>query len=94
MIFKSEMHRPSSAKLWQMPHPTALPIAPLLCEREVPLEAGYVIFCRLGQDFQFLEHFLVHNFTDMFRTKIMISWEKASIYNFLIIFFEKNSQSL
>ena len=39
MIFKSEIHRPSSAKLWQIPHPAALPIAPLLCEREVPLEA-------------------------------------------------------
>ena len=28
-----------SVKLWQIPHPAALPIAPLLCEREVPLEA-------------------------------------------------------
>ena len=30
----------------------------------------------------------------MFRTKIMISWEKASIYNFLIIFFEKTTDLL
>ena len=39
MIFKSETHRPSSVKLWQMPHPCALPIWPFLCLRVVPLEA-------------------------------------------------------
>lgn len=39
MILSREIHRPSSAKLWQIPHPAALPILPLLCWREVPLEA-------------------------------------------------------
>ena len=74
MIFKSEIHRPSSAKLWQIPHPAALPIAPLLCEREVPLEAQDTsYFADSAKIFNFFEHFLVHNFTDMFRTKIMIS---------------------
>lgn len=33
------MQRPSSAKLWQMPQPAALPIIPLFFPREVPLEA-------------------------------------------------------
>ncbi len=33
------MHRPSSEKLWQIPHPAALPIVPFLLDREVPLEA-------------------------------------------------------
>ena len=35
MIFKSEIHRPSSAKLWQIPHPAALPIACLLYTSDV-----------------------------------------------------------
>lgn len=38
MIFSKAMHRPSSEKLWQMPHAAALPNPP--CERrETPLEA-------------------------------------------------------
>ena len=33
------MHRPSDAKLWQMPHPpTVLPSIPALLERTVPLD--------------------------------------------------------
>ena len=39
MIFNKEIHRPSSAKLWQIPQPAALPIIPLFLEREVPLDA-------------------------------------------------------
>ena len=39
ITFRSEMQRPSSAKLWQMPQPAALPIIPLFFPREVPLEA-------------------------------------------------------
>ena len=39
MIFSSDMHRPSSAKLWHIPHPpTVLPNVPGLLERTVPLE--------------------------------------------------------
>ena len=33
------MQRPSSAKLWQMPHPAALPTIPGRCPRPTPLEA-------------------------------------------------------
>lgn len=39
MIFSSEIQRPSSAKLWQIPQPTAFPIPPFLDDREVPLDA-------------------------------------------------------
>jgi hypothetical protein len=38
ITFSNEMHRPSSAKLWQMPQPAALPIEPFRLGREVPLE--------------------------------------------------------
>ena len=39
MIFNSEIHRPSSAKLWHIPHPpTVFPSVPGLLERTVPLE--------------------------------------------------------
>jgi hypothetical protein len=39
MIFSSEMHRPSSAKEWQMPIlPTVLPTIPFLPLRTVPLD--------------------------------------------------------
>jgi hypothetical protein len=39
MIFSREIHRPSSAKLWQIPHPAALPTIPFFPERVVPLDA-------------------------------------------------------
>ena len=39
MIFSREIQRPSSAKLWHIPLPSALPISPFLCDREVPLDA-------------------------------------------------------
>jgi len=39
MIFRSETHLPSSVKLWQIPQPEALPMPPVILEREVPLEA-------------------------------------------------------
>ena len=39
MTFNSEIHRPSSAKLWHIPHPpTVFPSVPGLLERTVPLE--------------------------------------------------------
>jgi hypothetical protein len=39
MILRSETQRPSSVKLWQMPHAEAFPIPPLVLLRLVPLEA-------------------------------------------------------
>jgi hypothetical protein len=39
MILSSEMQRPSSAKLWQMPQAEALPMPPFELLRCVPLEA-------------------------------------------------------
>jgi hypothetical protein len=39
MILSSEMQRPSSAKLWQMPHAEAFPMPPFVLLRWVPLEA-------------------------------------------------------
>ena len=40
MTLSKEMHRPSSAKLWQIPQPpTVLPSRPGLLERTVPLDA-------------------------------------------------------
>lgn len=39
IIFNKEIHRPSSAKLWQIPQPAALPIIPFFPERDVPLDA-------------------------------------------------------
>ena len=36
--FSSEMQRPSAAKLWQMPHPTADPSIPACPSRSTPLE--------------------------------------------------------
>jgi hypothetical protein len=39
MIFSNDTHRPSSVKLWQIPHPAALPMEPGLFFRLVPLEA-------------------------------------------------------
>lgn len=39
MILSSDTHRPSSVKLWQIPHAEALPTPPLTCDRCVPLEA-------------------------------------------------------
>ncbi len=39
IVFKSDTHRPSSVKLWQMPQPEALPVVPALLRRVTPLEA-------------------------------------------------------
>jgi hypothetical protein len=39
MIFRSEIQRPSSAKLWQIPHAVAFPIPPLVLLLLVPLDA-------------------------------------------------------
>lgn len=60
MILSSEMHRPSSAKLWQIPQPpTVLPSVPGELRRT---GAGYIVFGGFCQYLEFGKDVFVHIF--------------------------------
>lgn len=64
MILSSEMHRPSSAKLWQIPQPpTVLPSVPGELRRTVPLlEQDTSYFGGFRQYLEFGKDVFVHIF--------------------------------
>lgn len=86
MILSSEMHRPSSAKLWQMPQPpTVLPSVPGELRRTVPLleqDTSYLAdsasILSLARTFSFISS------TGIFSPKIRIVFETDKC--FLIIY--------